>query len=874
MTAIKHMLQREVFLPSEERLVAVVHVTKPGKKKKESYLCAAVTTEKPIQALVVQVKKSEKENFKKKFSWGLRQLKVLDAKYQSKDTPEFDLHFEKVYKWQCSSIAEKKAFISCLFKLSQRYLVQKPEFNNIPPGLIEDPNQVPGGESTSGQVDDITALGADTENWQALSTKEEEDMDVLMTKCDYAISNAEAFTEELTNQLSMLDGANIHSIMESEEQVLELMVLLDQGLQEAMKIEEKLDEYETKLQSVKELMDVMKDKDSIIQIRNRNLTKLHDDLDGLISQMDLDHNHMRALLDAELTSATGVAECTAAAQELQKCMAAEIHPSLMRMVAVQEQQKRFAKLKTAFSKRLAHHLNNLFIHQGNEMGGTLTLYARELRLPQHMSSHRDLLPYADLMHWLKVVDPESFEKLRKVYMSSLRKLYDHEVREFFENAKQKLGMTKFDRKGSLIPPQKGQSGSSSSLNKASEGKGLRSGSFDTDSQHGSELDLSGRVKFDQMFELLLSELAPWCLAEQDFSVRFFNLDSDSQEMDTLATSLTLTPVKGSPQRPTTAKQRKINEDIRKMMGELFPSLETELTNFVAFGISIDNFNSLYMLVRMGNHVINAEDTGSFLSKTFGTCLVQIKRNFDKFIQTQIGSIQESRLSKKSKVGIIPFVHSFEDFAHQAENIFKNTSRRTDLDKAYARLVSTIFSEINRLAAESMKTPREVVLFENYHHIHAVLSRLKISCLDAHKKEAKQRYQEHLLSYVVSCLGRPMEKLHTFFEGIEAKVASGVKEEEVGYQLAFSKQELRKVLREYPGKEVKRGLDHLIKKIEKQLCDEENLLQVVWHSMQEEFLKQYSQYETMISKCYPGSGIKMEFTISDLLAYFSDIAQSH
>lgn len=41
----------------------------------------------------------------------------------------------------------------------------------------------------------------------------------------------------------------------------------------------------------------------------------------------------------------------------------------------------------------------------------------------------------------------------------------------------------------------------------------------------------------------------------------------------------------------------------------------------------------------------------------------------------------------------------------------------------------------------------------------------------------------------------------FFEGIEAKVASGVKEEEVGYQLAFSKQELRKVLKEYPGKEV-------------------------------------------------------------------------
>ena len=39
MTAIKHTLQREVFLP-KERLVAVVHVTKAGKKKKESFLCA------------------------------------------------------------------------------------------------------------------------------------------------------------------------------------------------------------------------------------------------------------------------------------------------------------------------------------------------------------------------------------------------------------------------------------------------------------------------------------------------------------------------------------------------------------------------------------------------------------------------------------------------------------------------------------------------------------------------------------------------------------------------------------------------------------------------------------------------------------------
>ena len=65
----------------------------------------------------------------------------------------------------------------------------------------------------------------------------------------------------------------------------------------------------------------------------------------------------------------------------------------------------------------------------------------------------------------------------------------------------------------------------------------------------------------------------------------------------------------------------------------------------------------------------------------------------------------------------------------------------------------------------------------------------------------------------------------FFEGVQERINAGVKADEVGYQLAFSKQELRKCIKEYPVKEIKKGLEHLYKKVEKHLCDEENLLQV-------------------------------------------------
>ena len=41
----------------------------------------------------------------------------------------------------------------------------------------------------------------------------------------------------------------------------------------------------------------------------------------------------------------------------------------------------------------------------------------------------------------------------------------------------------------------------------------------------------------------------------------------------------------------------------------------------------------------------------------------------------------------------------------------------------------------------------------------VLSRLKIACLDAERKEAKQNYQGSMKAYVTAMLGRPMEKLN-------------------------------------------------------------------------------------------------------------------
>uniref|UniRef100_I3J486 Exocyst complex component 1 n=1 Tax=Oreochromis niloticus TaxID=8128 RepID=I3J486_ORENI len=888
MTAIKHALQRDIFTPNDERLLGIVNVCKAGKKKKNCFLG---------------------DFYKRQQTWELRDLTEVDAKDASKENPEFDLHFEKVYRWVASSTAEKNSFISCIWKLNQRYLRKKVEFVNVSSQLLEElpkaEESVPSGESQSVAGGDEDAL----DEYQELSTREEQDIESMMVTCEYAISNAEAFAEKLFKELQVLDGANIQSIMASEKQVNILMQLLDEALGEVDTIEGKLSSYEEMLQSVKEQMDQISQSNRLIQISNTNNGKLLDEIQFLVNYMDLSKGHIRALQEGDLTSPKGIEACINASEALLQCMNVALRPGHDKLMAMNQQQLLFAELRDTFARRLTNHLNNVFVHQfyrssclslpGHDQSSTLSQHTAELTLPKHSPLHRDLLRYAKLMEWLKNTHREKYEGLSRTYVEYMSKLYEREIKEFFEVAKIKMAGTSKDPKGKFGKPtlprkesalkQETESlhgssgkltGSTSSLNKLTvQGSNSRrsqsSSLLDMGNMSASDLDVADRTKFDKIFEQVLSELEPLCLAEQDFISKFFKLQQHLTvpETEDLDGSL---PSKKPPQAEHRHSLSSEKDIVRLMMNKIFQSIETELNSLIALGDKIDSFHSLYMLVKMSHHVWTAEnvDPASYLSTTLGNVLVTVKRNFDKCISNQIRQMEEFKISKKSKVGILPFVTGFEEFAELAETIFRNAERRGDLDKAYVKLIRAVFMNVEKVANESQKTPRDVVMMENFHHIFSTLSRLKISCLDAERREAKHKYTDHLQSYVINSLGQPLEKLNHFFEGVEARVAQGVREEEVSYQLAFNKQELRKVIKEYPGKEVKKGLDNLYKKVDKHLCEEESLLQVVWHSMQDEFIRQYKHFEDLIGRCYPGSGITMEFTIQDMLEYFSSIAQSH
>lgn len=80
--------------------------------------------------------------------------------------------------------------------------------------------------------------------FQPISAKEEADFRRLLARANLTIGEADKFADVLAEQLQLLDGANIQSIMDSETAVNDLIVLIDGALEEADILDSELDSFD------------------------------------------------------------------------------------------------------------------------------------------------------------------------------------------------------------------------------------------------------------------------------------------------------------------------------------------------------------------------------------------------------------------------------------------------------------------------------------------------------------------------------------------------------------------------------------------------------------------------------------------------------
>lgn len=577
MSGIKNLLlQNNVFNEDEVKILSILSVCKANAKKSRATSVLVLLAQNDGFKSIVEVKVQE---FKKKRTWQLDELKLVDVHFNEH---EFELVVGNDAKFAYSAILlnEKQVFLTSLYHSLQNYQQMEKSniFKNIPESWrINSANfKESTVQSKKNDEDEISKIEFD--DYKELSQLEtimlEQDRKAWLGDSENVIRNADLFIDYLAKSLIEMDGANVENILETkaEEKVLSLLQVIDAAIDEVEAVEKTLDEYEDIMSNIRDSMEKMGEKNSMIEIANKNNMKLLYELEKIVSQLDIAHAHQIALTETDLNSVKGLEAAKNAAKALQNAMSIEIDPALLRLAAVQDQKKRFDKWKAKFSNTIMRYLNNLFIHLGNDLGESHA-QRDELRLPKH-NHHRELSAYQELMHWMKLMDPQAYDALAKVYTNSLSKVYERDIRHFFEQAKTVV------LKNHAVDEANTSVGSKS---KPQQAKVPVYGilGIPKDQWSTAIIDEHERKRFDGVLEKVLTELEPVALSEQKFCINFFQLDVLSPTT-TSKNPFAITPSKEKEGSivPQKRLDRQINEEVRRMMSELFGILESELLSFI------------------------------------------------------------------------------------------------------------------------------------------------------------------------------------------------------------------------------------------------------------------------------------------------------
>ncbi|XP_015206844.2 exocyst complex component 1-like isoform X1 [Lepisosteus oculatus] len=861
--SLRSILQREVFTPRGERLLGVSFVWKARRKRKSAILCAAVSSDQSGQVVLVTVK-ADREHYKLSACWPATELTLVDGKDAVKETAEFHLHLDKVYKWVSSSSGEKTAFVSCLWKINQRYLQDKVKFINISPSILEEVLPWQQGRAVSSQVEE------EEDGYQELTAREAADIQYLMEQSELAVSNAKAFTQTLHANLQALDKENLLALLDSERQVGSLVQLLEVGLEEVARIEQSLSHHDSLLRTVQQQMDSIHTRNAWLQRIDRNHGLLDAELSYLVDSLTLSEEHVWVLSEGDLGKERDVKACVAAVRALTNCANTPLTPGQRKLHAVAEQLIKFESLRQIFEQRSSLYINALIVQQDVANTGAAAVDGDRLVLPKLTDFHQQLTQYAPLMDWLRETNPTAFQHLQKVYTDIIGKLYDRQMKDLFDAAKFKVSGVKETKRFGMIPVLQG------SMERA---------------PNSSSSSSSAEWRPKRVVEQMLSELSSVLIAEQQFLTIFFALNrGDRGSKHSLSTeypAVTISNVADQTKLPAGHKKRPCSwirvsntaplvsygPGSLDCMQELLGCVEPRLSVLLTLCEKTEPLSCLWMLKETDQrlHSTLRNPHASFYCSLLFCTLQLSQQSLQGHTEALCKEIENLRLSKKARMGLLPFVPRLEEFVSEGENVLRGSERRWGLDAAYRQLFTAAFQSLESLSTQSLRTHPLVVLLLNFHRLHGFISRLHLPELESLCEEAREKSALYRQQYVTLNLGQPLGTLTEFLGGVRTCLAHGVREEEVCFKLAYSKQELRKVIERHPGREVRKTIETLYKRVSRHLAEDESLLQVVWRAMQDELTEQCRGFEQLIERCYPGARIKLDFTEEELQQYFSSVS---
>ncbi|KAH6778852.1 exocyst complex component sec3A [Perilla frutescens var. hirtella] len=270
---------------------------------------------------------------------------------------------------------------------------------------------------------------------ELVSQVEEEDMEALLGTYVMGIGEAEAFSERLKRELQALEAANVHSILENEPLINEVL----QGLESATNCVDDMDEwlgiFNLKLRHMREDIESIETRNNKLEMQSVNNKSLIEELDKLLERLRIPSEYATCLTGGSFDEARmlqNIEACEWLANALRNLEVPNLDRSYANMRSVREKRAELDKLKNNFVKRASEFLRNYFTSLVDFMISDKSYFSQrgQLKRPDHADLRYKCRTYARLLQHLKTLDKNCLGPLRKAYCSSLNLLLRREAREF------------------------------------------------------------------------------------------------------------------------------------------------------------------------------------------------------------------------------------------------------------------------------------------------------------------------------------------------------------------------------------------------------------------------------------------------------------
>ncbi|KAG0068986.1 hypothetical protein BGZ89_003740 [Linnemannia elongata] len=732
---------------------------------------------------------------------------------------------------------------------------------------------------------------------------------------DMELANNEdgvALETRLMKELASLETANVYSIIESDDRIKDVMAELDKGIEELDDMDNWLFLYRQELDSMGDDIRQIESQNRGLQVQTSNQASLLRELENLLISITIPDRIIETLKKETLERENGVRKLEDAAAEVQDVLLSKYDEDVAGMSAVRGRMELYSYHCSNFAGRLSDFLRAKCQAQADQYlnDRQRTLSKGYVVMFGYEPIEKYFITYRGLIVWLREMEPRLFTDLQMLFVNNMNRLYRKEIKEFFsvlitnhvaklekpDDSEFVFGSTYH---GGLIA--RGGTAIRESLSSPSDLTGRipwrkrstreiqdpnATGRFNNGTMYESSrrIDVAQEEKLavDEAFSQALSIMTSLAAREQNYlsdlftltkvmSMRMYINDKPPFSMQELETV----------RKPTL--DVKSAKRLAQLMGILFDGLSVELNNFAETGYKNESVQCVGMLISVERTQKEfAESDQAFLITMLAQLRTKLVGMFEKYVEEQFKFIEEARNKTKRK-GVLPFMRIFPRFAQRMEALLEgneDTEARQLITAAYDKLVRVMFESTEAIAKETVdfddkEQGSHVVNIENMHHFYSELRQRKVTNLENYMKYAKGSYESHLATYVRGVVRRSLLKLLDFFDGVEGLVKAKASED-VGFHLTYNKQALKKAVSQYPASVVRKDLQHLYRKVEKHFSseEEEGLLQVAWRGIQEEFIRQHERFSRLIRECYPDAGVQMEFSMQELLGFFSEIAKSH